>query len=108
MLPALGRFTTSILPAHEFAGWAIAWLSRPLVPAKRLNFSLVRIIESSSMETKMARSPSEAVRIPTARLGRIEKRAGARSEPMWVAEILPDSAPLPLWRSLASLLPRLR
>ncbi len=41
-------------------------------------------------------------------LGRIEKRAGARSEPLWVAEVLPDSAPPPFWRSLASLLPRLR
>jgi hypothetical protein len=33
-------------------------------------------------------------------LGRIEKRAGTRSEPLWVVELLPDSAPRPFWRSL--------
>jgi hypothetical protein len=36
-------------------------------------------------------------------LGRIEKSAGFRSEPLWVAEILPDSAPIPFLRSLISL-----
>jgi hypothetical protein len=36
-------------------------------------------------------------------LGRIEKRAGFRSEPLWAVEILPDSAPLPFLRSLISL-----
>jgi len=33
-------------------------------------------------------------------LGRIEKSAGFRSEPLWVVEILPNSAPLPFLRSL--------
>jgi hypothetical protein len=33
-------------------------------------------------------------------LGRIEKRAGTRSEPLWVVELLPDSAPRPFRRSL--------
>jgi hypothetical protein len=33
-------------------------------------------------------------------LGRIEKSAGFRSEPLWVAEILPNSAPLSFLRSL--------
>ena len=33
-------------------------------------------------------------------LGRIEKRAGTRSEPLWVVELLPDSAPRPFWKSL--------
>jgi hypothetical protein len=33
-------------------------------------------------------------------LGRIEKRAGTRSEPLWVVELLPNSAPRPFWRSL--------
>jgi hypothetical protein len=33
-------------------------------------------------------------------LGRIEKRAGTRSEPLWAVELLPDSAPRPFWRSL--------
>jgi hypothetical protein len=33
-------------------------------------------------------------------LGRIEKRAGTRSEPLWVVELLPDSTPRPFWRSL--------
>ena len=33
-------------------------------------------------------------------LGRIEKRAGFRSEPLWVVEILPHSAPLSFSRSL--------
>jgi hypothetical protein len=35
-------------------------------------------------------------------LGRIEESAGFRSEPLWVVEILPDSAPLPFLRSLIS------
>jgi hypothetical protein len=36
-------------------------------------------------------------------LGRIEKSAGFRSEPLWVGEIFPDSVPLPFLRSLISL-----
>jgi len=36
-------------------------------------------------------------------LGRIEESAGFRSEPLWVVEILPNSAPLPFLRSLISL-----
>lgn len=33
-------------------------------------------------------------------LGRIEKRAGSRSESMWNVELFPDSAPAPFWRSV--------
>jgi hypothetical protein len=35
--------------------------------------------------------------------GRIEKRAGFRSEPRWIVEVLPDSAPPVFWRSLISI-----
>ena len=40
------------------------------------------------------------VTVSAGTLGRIEKRAGFRSQPVWVAEILPDSVPRPFWRSL--------
>jgi hypothetical protein len=40
------------------------------------------------------------VTVPAGTLGRIEKQAGFRSEPTWVAELFPDSAPQPFWRSL--------
>jgi hypothetical protein len=36
-------------------------------------------------------------------LGRVEKRAGFRSEPLWVVELLPHSAPLPFSRPLGLL-----
>jgi hypothetical protein len=35
-------------------------------------------------------------------LGQIEKPGGFRSEPIWIAEIYPDSVPMPFWRSLLS------
>jgi len=40
------------------------------------------------------------VSVSAGTLGRIEKRAGTRSEPLWVVELLPNSAPQPFWRSL--------
>jgi hypothetical protein len=40
------------------------------------------------------------VTVPAGTLGRIEKQAGFRSEPTWVVELFPDSAPQPFWRSL--------
>lgn len=43
------------------------------------------------------------VTISAGTLGKIEKRAGFRSEPLWIAEILPDSAPRPFWRTLMAL-----
>jgi hypothetical protein len=36
-------------------------------------------------------------------LGKVEKRAGFRSEPLWITEILPDSVPRPFWRTLREL-----
>jgi len=35
--------------------------------------------------------------------GRIEKQSGFRSEPLWIVEVLPGSAPQPFWRSLISI-----
>jgi hypothetical protein len=40
------------------------------------------------------------ISVPAGTLGKIDKRGGYRSEPLWIAEILPDSAPRPFWRSL--------
>jgi hypothetical protein len=43
------------------------------------------------------------ITVPAGTLGKIEKRAGFRSERLWVGEILPDSAPRPFWRTLLSI-----
>jgi hypothetical protein len=40
------------------------------------------------------------ISIPAGTLGTIKKSAGFRSEPLWLAEIIPDSAPRPFLRSL--------
>jgi hypothetical protein len=50
-----------------------------------------------------AHNAEQEVNVPAGTLGRIEKRAGFRSESLWVVEVLPDSAPQPFWRSLAAL-----
>jgi len=42
------------------------------------------------------------VNVPAGTLGQIEKASGFRSEPIWIAEIYPDSVPMPFWRSLLS------
>ncbi len=39
-------------------------------------------------------------------LGRIARRAGSRSEPLWAVDLFPDSAPAPFWRTLAASLRR--
>jgi hypothetical protein len=49
-----------------------------------------------------ARASKQDIIVPAGTLGRIEKSAGFRSEPLWLVEILPDSAPLPFLRSLFS------
>lgn len=48
------------------------------------------------------------VEVSAGTLGRIEKRAGSRSEAMWNVELFPDSAPAPFWESLASSVRRKR
>jgi hypothetical protein len=50
-----------------------------------------------------SRDEETEITVPAGTLGKIEKRAGFRSEPLWVGEILPDSAPRPFWRTLLSL-----
>ncbi|HTF68664.1 MAG TPA: hypothetical protein VK638_38900 [Edaphobacter sp.] len=49
-----------------------------------------------------AKSPRE-IDVPAGTLGRIDKRAGFRSEPLWTVDILPNSAPRPFWRSLLAI-----
>jgi hypothetical protein len=46
---------------------------------------------------------SQEVNVIAGTFGRIEKRSGFRSEPLWIVEVLPDSAPQPFWRSLISI-----
>ena len=58
--------------------------------------------------TRRSRAPlagdavSPEVSVLAGTFGKIEKRSGFRSEPLWVVEVLPDSAPQPFWRSLIS------
>ena len=47
-----------------------------------------------------AKPQRELLTVWAGTLGRVEKRAGLRSEPLWVVEILPHSAPLSFSRSL--------
>jgi hypothetical protein len=46
---------------------------------------------------------SPAVTVVAGTFGKVEKQSGFRSEPLWIVEVLPDSAPQPFWRSLISL-----
>jgi hypothetical protein len=50
-----------------------------------------------------SREEESEITVSAGTLGKIEKRAGFRSEPRWVGEILPDSAPRPFWRTLLSI-----
>jgi hypothetical protein len=52
--------------------------------------------------TRAQNGPQNEVNVPAGTLGRIEKGGGFRSEPLWIADIYPDSVPLPFWRSLLS------
>jgi hypothetical protein len=56
----------------------------------------------------MVRATAEAntqneITVGAGTLGKIEKRGGFRSEPFWIAQILPNSAPRPFWRTLLEL-----
>jgi len=65
-----------------------------LVCPKRLRGAMVRDGNlRRAVEDKEVSLPAEAV-------GRIDKRAGFRHEPLWIVDMLPDSAPRPLWQSL--------
>jgi hypothetical protein len=50
-----------------------------------------------------ADATSQEVTVVPGTFGRIEKRSGFRSEPLWTVEVLPGSAPQPFWRSLISI-----
>ena len=69
--------------------------------------SRTAIVGNSGLQ-RVSASPSSAppgkhgIAVPAGTLGRIEKSAGFRSEPLWLVEILPDSAPPPFLRSLVS------
>ncbi len=63
--------------------------------------SKAAVAESDDGSTpNVTQNRAREVTIPAGTLGRIEKRAGFQSEALWTAEILPDSAPRPFWRSL--------
>ncbi len=47
---------------------------------------------------KVGSASASDVAVSAGTLGRIEKRAGNRPDPLWSVELLPDSAPLPFWR----------
>jgi hypothetical protein len=59
--------------------------------------------EGASVAHTLSQSRRQELSVFAGTLGRIEKRAGFRSESLWIAEILPYSAPRPFWRSLLSL-----
>jgi hypothetical protein len=65
------------------------------------------VVENNALE-RITASPAtsprgkQEINILAGTLGRIEKSAGFRGEPLWVAEVLPDSAPIPFLRSLIS------
>jgi hypothetical protein len=57
-------------------------------------------LERISASPSTTPTGKQEITIVAGTLGRIEKTAGFRSEPLWVAEILPDSAPVPFPRWL--------
>ena len=59
--------------------------------------------EGASVAHTLSQGRPQELSVFAGTLGRIEKRAGYRSEPLWIAEILPYSAPRPFWRSLLTL-----
>jgi len=59
-------------------------------------------MQSASASPSSAATSKRAITVPVGTLGRIEKSAGFRSEPLWLVEILPDSTPPPFPRSLFS------
>jgi hypothetical protein len=64
------------------------------------------LAESSALRSASpAATPrgKQEISIIAGTLGRIQKSAGFHSQPLWVAEVLPDSAPAPFLRSLISL-----
>jgi hypothetical protein len=60
-------------------------------------------LQRVSVSSSAAAPGKRGITVRAGTLGRIEKSAGFRSEPLWLAEILPDSAAPPFLRSLASL-----
>ncbi|MBV9084226.1 MAG: hypothetical protein JOZ62_16235 [Acidobacteriaceae bacterium] len=55
------------------------------------------------MGTTISTARTREVEIWAGTLGIVKKRAGFRSEPLWIVEILPHSAPAPFSRALLSL-----
>ena len=69
----------------------------PLVADRNANTA------TAAMPDALSKSTQQELHLFAGTLGRIERRAGFRSEPLWVVDVLPDSAPGPRWRSLLSL-----
>jgi hypothetical protein len=59
-------------------------------------------LQRTSPHASSSPAVKQDVNLPAGTLGRIEKSAGFRSEPLWLVEILPDSAPPPFLRSVIS------
>ncbi|MCU1338753.1 MAG: hypothetical protein JWO19_4334 [Bryobacterales bacterium] len=62
-----------------------------------------RDTDTAAMADTTLKSPQPELSVFAGTLGRIEHRAGFRSEPLWIVEVLPGSSPGPFWRSLLSL-----
>jgi hypothetical protein len=56
--------------------------------------------QGAAVAHSAAATPPMDVSVNAGTLGRIEKRAGTQSEPLWVVELLPDSVPRPFLKSL--------
>jgi hypothetical protein len=85
----------SAFDADDLKEGAYFIVRRQLKALPALDESAAEVTQNGS-----ANASREQVTVWAGTLGRIEKRAGFRSEPLWMVEILPHSAPLSFSRSL--------
>ena len=81
--------------ADDLKEGAYCIIRRQLKALPALDESAADVAQNGS-----SNSQRELMTVWAGTLGRVEKRAGFRSEPLWVVEILPHSAPLSFSRSL--------
>lgn len=74
-----------------------------LVCRKRLKATLAHDGNLRTASVSRAQSGDDEISLRAATVGRIDKSAGVRPEPLWIVDVLPDSAPKPFWQSLLSL-----
>ena len=89
----LARPGDSPFDEHDFKEGAY------FIVRRRLKAEIV-IDQGAAVAHSVAESVPKDVSVYAGTLGRIEKRAGTRSEPLWVVQLLPNSAPRPFWRSV--------